>query len=70
MWKQQLQLLQIKPLVTHLRHAPHFPERLTEFILIIYTSQHSQIHKAQLFTLPSIGTQSELRLCPAQFMKL
>ena len=33
MRKQQLQVLQIKPLVTHLQHAPHFPERLTEFIL-------------------------------------
>jgi len=33
-------------------------------------SNHSQIHKAQLFTLPSISTQSQLRSCPAQFIKL
>jgi hypothetical protein len=33
MWKQQLQVLQIRPLINHLHHAPHFPERLTEFIL-------------------------------------
>jgi len=27
MWKQQSQLLQIKPFLTHLRQAPHFPAR-------------------------------------------
>jgi hypothetical protein len=32
-WKQQLQELQIRPLVTHLQHAPHFPERFPEIIL-------------------------------------
>jgi hypothetical protein len=34
MWKQKLKLLKIKPLLTHLRHAPHFPERLKKIILI------------------------------------
>jgi hypothetical protein len=33
-WKQQLQLLQIKLLVTHLQHTPHFPERLPKIIVI------------------------------------
>jgi hypothetical protein len=32
MWKQQLQILQITPFVTHLGQAPHFPEKLPEGI--------------------------------------
>jgi len=33
-------------------------------------SNHSQILKAQTLTLPSISTQSQLRSCPAELVKL
>jgi hypothetical protein len=32
MWKQQLQVLQIRLLVTHLWHSLHFADRLPEII--------------------------------------
>jgi hypothetical protein len=39
MWKQQVQLLQTKPFVTHLWQAPHLPERLPIIIINILTDK-------------------------------
>jgi hypothetical protein len=35
MWQQQSQLLQMKLSVTHLQHAPYFPDRLVIIVTMI-----------------------------------
>ena len=58
-----VQVLQMRPLVTHLQHAPHFPERLEEFILNAFALQTltNQLYLLNIDTLTEWGISCKIK---------